>query len=565
MMIDVVQCARGSVLGLVVIALGWAQATAAQSVSYHGFDPFVLSAGSPPQVLFFAEVTGSPTRVTLDFNPGQLGAPTTFSLHDDGASGDRAAGDRIYSVQLPSAQILAAIRASDVQRVFVGFLNVSNGTTNVFRGNIFADVYTSGAGVFPIAQLSPTVQATSRLVNINDPAYFSGGDITHVTREFYRWFGDDYDFINLIYTPARFSNRNHFAVRNDVEGIGMARFNNSSTYGSLGRLQGISQFPIPDYFDGAETAHIHELAHQWVNFLNFAPLGTAIPHWPLSSMAGGVMGFSIGGTGGEGGNFACDVVDRSGQIVLNRRPDEPVFNDLELYLMGLLPASQVRQQIVFTDQTAALSLTCTGQTFTGAVTRLSANDVIAQYGARRPAAGDAPTRFRIATILVTRDGLASREAMWLYSWFADRAEWRAPLPIHSGFVKATGMPFYVATGQRASLDMRIGVAIPDFSILPTPGTVTTTAGTPVTFKINALPTGQAYAGDVSFSCADLPAHASCVFTPSHAAPNDRGAEVTLTIATRDASAAVSAGTHVIVVNGAADAVQHNTVVALTVR
>jgi hypothetical protein len=52
-------------------------------------------------------------------------------------------------------------------------------------------------------------------------------------------------------------------VRNDVLGTGLSVFDNSSTYGSKGRLQGISVFPISSLFDGAETAYQHELAHQW--------------------------------------------------------------------------------------------------------------------------------------------------------------------------------------------------------------------------------------------------------------------------------------------------------------
>ena len=119
----------------------------------------------------------------------------------------------------------------------------------------------------------------------------------------------------------------------------------------------------------------------------------------------------------------------------------------------------------------------------------------------------------LATILVTRDGLVSQEAMWLYSWFVDRAEWRAPVPIHSGFVKQTGMPFYVATGQRASLDMRVALAQADFSLLPTPGTAT--------FTISALPTRQAFDSDVSLSCVGLPARVMHVHARSRHAGRAR--------------------------------------------
>lgn len=556
---------QATVRRLLALAVLSAQPAAAQSVSYHSFEPPVLTAGGPAQVLFLAEVTGDPSRVTLDFSPGQVGAATPIDLHDDGRDGDRVAGDRVYSVLLPSANILNATKADDVHRVFVGFLNLFNGTTSVFRGNIFTDVYTSEAGRYPIAQLSPTIQATTRLVNIHDPAYFTSGDIARVTREFYRWFGDDYDFFDIVYHPARFQNRTHFRVKNEVDGIGISRTNNTAVYGSSGRLAGISQFPIPGYFDGAENGHIHELGHQWINYLGFAPFAVGIPHWPVSSMAGGVMGFSIGGTGGQGGTFACNVVDQNGTIVLNPRPNEPVYNDLELYLMGLLPPDQVRQQVVFVDEAGVLSRGCSGQTYTGAVTRVSAQDVIARYGSRNPPAGQAPARFRVATILVTRDGLAPREAMWLYSWFVDRAEWRAPVPIHSGFAKQIGMPFYVATGRRATLDMRVALAEPDFTMTPTPGTATVAAGAPATFTISTLPTRRSFDADVALSCGPLPSRASCSFSQPQVRPGADGADVILTVATQDPVTRTAPGTYVITVLGTAGSVQHATVVSLTVQ
>jgi hypothetical protein len=94
--------------------------------------------------------------------------------------------------------------------------------------------------------------------------------------------------------------------------------------------------------------------------------------------------------------------------------------------------------------------------FSGAATRLTVQDVIARVGPRVPAADAAPKRWRVATVLVTRDRLASPEAMWLYSHFALRAEGRSPVLTHPGLVTVLGMPFHVATGGRATLDTLIG-------------------------------------------------------------------------------------------------------------
>ncbi|MBZ5560719.1 MAG: hypothetical protein LAO77_25985 [Acidobacteriia bacterium] len=388
--------------------------------------------------MFEAAIAGDATRVYFEWSPGSpLAAnPPQLEMRDDGTGGDRRAGDGVYSVLLPSTDIVRARVADDVQRVFVGYLDVMNGSLHVLHGNIFASVYTSDVGTTPITQRSPTLQFTSRVVNIYDPSFFVDFSVSRIAQTFYQTFGDDYDFLNVISLPGRFLNRDHVAVKNDVDGIGLVRQDDSRSYGSAGRLKGVSRFPIDDFYDGAVTGYIHEMGHQWINFLNFSPLGQGIPHWPYSSMAGGVMGFSIGGQGGEGGDFACTAVSQNGVVRLLARDGEPVFSDFDLYLMELVPPAQVADGIVFADQTAAQQLRCAGQTFTGAVLPVSVQDVIARYGARRPSAGDAQSQFRAATILVSRDGLASQETMWLYSWLTARAERRSPVAVHEGFLKS---------------------------------------------------------------------------------------------------------------------------------
>jgi hypothetical protein len=527
---------RAATAGLVALALAAVPASA-QSVRFLKYTPAVLPANASGSLLIEVEISGTASRVNVDFAPAGT-ATTPIELRDNGAGGDRQAGDNTFTAQLPAAPILAALRVDDVHRVAIGFLNVFNPAgASVLRGNLFADVYASDAGTYPITRLSQFVQTTTKLVNIQDAAFFVSGDISHVTQEFYRWFGDDYDILNLIYEPQRFANRTHSAVKNAVSGIGLVLTDNSSRFGSAGRLQGYSEFPIPGFFDGAATGHIHELGHQWINFLNVSPFASGVPHWPKSSMASGIMGFSIGGTGGEGGEFPCTILDQNGTVVLNPRPDAPTYNDLDLYLMGLLPADQVRQQIVFADQAGVAQLTCTGQTFTGQVIRVSAQDVVAQFGPRNPPFPSAPTTIRMATILVTRDDIATQEQMWLYSWFADRGELRTRVATHEGFSKTLGQPFYVATGGRATLDMHLEPSqgeIPDFTLQPSPASRTVTAGSSASFTMSVTPTKSAFDGDVTFACGSLPAHAACVFSPTHVVPGTTAGQIGVTISTKDA-------------------------------
>jgi len=244
------------------------------------------------------------------------------------------------------------------------------------------------------------------------------------------------------------------------------------------------------------------------------------------------MGFSIGGAGGEGGDFRCRIVDEGGTVRLNSAPQETIFNDFDLYLMGLLEPAAAQPQIVLTGVTSPPA--CNGQVYTGAVTRVTAADIVAGAGQRVPNSAAAPRSFRSATILVSRDGLVSPETMWLYSWLTERAELRTSTPIHEGFSKATGNPFFVMTGGRATIDTLLS-SEPDFSLVPAQAAVTVTRGVPATFRISVMPTRASFDQPVTFACTTVPSPLACTFTPAQLTPGAAGADVTLTIATGQAA------------------------------
>ena len=457
-----------------------------------------------------------------------LDAGGTLEMKDDGTGGDRRAGDGVFTARVPAPAIVGALRPDDVQRVFVGFLNVFAGTTSVFRGNMFADVYTADIGTTTIAQLAPDVQATSRLVNLVDPLFLTDGNARRVAQAFYRYFDDGFDFLNIVSAPARFANRTHTIVRNDVDGIGLARSDQSSQFGSAGRLRGYTLFPIPGFYDGASTGYSHETGHQWINQLRRGVFAAGAPHWPVSTMATGTMGFSIGGAGGQGGDFRCKLVREDAGIRLTPVAEEPVFNDFDLYLMGLIDAGAVQPQLVLTGITTPPS--CNGQLYTGAATPVTVDTIIGEAGSRVPNSGGSPKSFRAATILVSRDGLVSREAMWLYSWLTERAELQTSTLIHEGFRKGIGNPFFVMTGGRATIDALL-TSGPDFRLIVGQAALTVPRGAPATFRLSVMPTRASFDQPVTFSCGTLPSSLTCTFAPAQLTPGAAGGDVTLTIST----------------------------------
>src|SRR5437870_13470252 len=85
------------------------------------------------------------------------------------------------------------------------------------------------------------------VVNVLMPSAFPSGissnlpDVRPLAPRFYRNFADDFDVLDIVFAgPSFFQNRFHFAVQNTVQGIGVGILNNAASYGSVGRLLGIS-------------------------------------------------------------------------------------------------------------------------------------------------------------------------------------------------------------------------------------------------------------------------------------------------------------------------------------
>jgi hypothetical protein len=521
---------------------------AQSSAVYLQFEPPVIDLPRTQSIVLRAKITGTPTRVVFERTFSSQSSGTQLDMRDDGSSPDRTASDGEYAVSISTAQLLPAFLASDVHRPFVGFLKAFSGNTELFRSNVFAEVFSAEIPLLPVITPAADVQHTLYVANIHDSAFFTDFDAQRIARRFYQFFQDSFDFLNVLYSPGHFRNRSHGTVRNDVTGIGIPLFDNSSAFGSAGRLMGMSLFPIPGLFDGVDTSYQHELGHQWINFLRRTPLEVSIPHWPVSSLASGIMGWST--LGGQGLNFPCFLTPVTGGVQLLRQTEAPVFTDLDLYLMGLLPANQVGQHIVITDQTLGNQILqqCNGQVLSTPFQPVTVGDVIAEHGPRVPDAGSSPKQFTVATIVVSKDGLLPPEALAFYSFFARRAEETRQVAFHSGFSKGLANPFRISTRGLGSLETELLQGGPDFTLSVSPPTHTATSGQPAGFTVTVASLGAPFGNAVTFSCSGLPSGASCAFSPVSATPGANPVTVDLRISAPASSALLWPQTNL---NGAA--------------
>jgi hypothetical protein len=273
-------------------------------------------------------------------------------------------------------------------------------------------------------------------------------------------FADAFDFVDIVFDTAYIANRFHVPVKNAVGGIGSLVintpspfFDNSGQYGSAGRLLGLNVFPSHNFFDGGERGQSHEIGHQWINFLPLPVLAAGNPHWPASTLASGTMGLSIASSN-VGGDYNCALTPTPGGLQAAPVTAPRVFNDLDLYLMGMIPPSQVATHYVFSNQSTALNVPCTGTLPYSMFAAVTIGDVIASAGARTPAYPNTKRDFTLAVIVIS-DTLLSAEAMAFYDWFAQRAEARTLLAEHVGLVASISAPFYLQTGERGTLTSRL--------------------------------------------------------------------------------------------------------------
>src|SRR5205085_1329333 len=139
-----------------------------------------------------------------------------LSLNDAGRDGDQVAGDRIYSLRLAAARIRGAARPGGVFRADVGAIRLYRDGRLISGSQyrVASNVWTAEIPRVEIQQLASGVQKSAHLVNFADSTYLARmiaapmGSTEErrlhgeVCQRCYRHFGDDFDFINIIYAAG---------------------------------------------------------------------------------------------------------------------------------------------------------------------------------------------------------------------------------------------------------------------------------------------------------------------------------------------------------------------------
>jgi hypothetical protein len=277
----------------------------------------------------------------------------------------------------------------------------------------------------------------------------------------YKQIPDQFDFVTLFsnfeLTPVPGAQAFTIVTQNDVQGIGdpsgsgKSIFRDNKKYGSAKSLQAITYFgnlheypanpndPLPDTSTSLMQMLAHETAHRWLAYIKVlrdgqrtnALLGRDNVHWSFF--------FNSSGSFLEGNQ----IVQRSSNSFVTSIPFTG-YSNLDLYLMGLIPADQVTDTY-YVDAPSQFSPSYTfspqsgpeaNVRFRGTTVPVRIADVIAANGERKPDAISSKKDFRNLFVLITKKETPATEAETNYL----------------DMVRAAWEPFFhKATGEKATI------------------------------------------------------------------------------------------------------------------
>ncbi|MFC1720341.1 hypothetical protein ACFL00_04290 [Pseudomonadota bacterium] len=412
---------------------------------YWTFDPLVISSSGTQNVSLHVQTDGPVPKVKLVLANGSV-----KQLVSEG-------GGKFSIILLP-ADTLHAQWQKYVKRNYVGQLDLGGG--EVYPLSIGVD-----DGSIPevsVLDLDETTRISPRIVNFLIPGVNPAQvNLAEVTRLFYQHFPDEFDFINIVTTAADSRGSYFINVSNSTLGLGLELFDRTSTFGSSGRLEGIVGIPNPMHLDLASSEYLRMLGYNWMNYSQHPYLAGATPHWPISTLANGIMGYQDQRSD-EFRPFPYYIQKEwvgffplawwTGDYILKTKSSPPFFNYMEQYLMGLIPASQVPSNFILKNQNQAICNLCK---LKGPVVTFDIDHLQSDLGSRVPDAATSRKNFRVATIVVSNDRLLSPQEIRHFDFMAERGEATGELPYSKDDITGFTNPFRTATSKKGTLEALI--------------------------------------------------------------------------------------------------------------
>ncbi|MGB7843496.1 MAG: hypothetical protein WBL21_11935 [Salinimicrobium sp.] len=223
------------------------------------------------------------------------------------------------------------------------------------------------------------------------------GDYALVTNKVYEYFKDDFDFIFIFADEDERPDGQPYgtnrSVKLDIDGLGGLLYDDTSTYGSAGRLKSILYLPLIRYVQNGPF--LHEISHHWAN-KDFVP-STVNHHWGYSSAGGQLGGFDELVDLGNG-SYLGKLKGEDGFGTVANGGNSVGYSNAEMYLMGLIPASDLEVIQVAENPENAEGV---GMFTADKITSYTPAFLIDKHGERSPSFNDSQKEFKAITVIIS--------------------------------------------------------------------------------------------------------------------------------------------------------------------
>jgi hypothetical protein len=356
-------------------------------------------------------------------------------LRDDGLGGDRVAGDRIYTSERCRYRAEIPIYNWDSNIVWgvyvehLGSLTVfeTNGAANPFLIPPSVAVLDTNVPAVETVMLSSNIQVSAHVINMvttnreAQRALRLAAGATGLAQSLYKVLPDAFDFIAFFttdhiesspYTASpNFVSGIFYPVSADYSGTGYGPFNNTFSYGSSGRLKGVTFFDAMHRGIGNSHNAAHEIMHQWSAYTSLS-LGISVsgghysPHCGIGSLLGGLW----------------KPVATNSSIIRACWPTYYEAPPLDKYMMGLVSTSAVSPLYVSSNINV---IPCDG-----AVTNLrplvTISNIVAIHGVRTPGPASSQKKFSIGFTIGSHNRLLNATEMTFFDRMAEH--FTKPIP-----------------------------------------------------------------------------------------------------------------------------------------
>lgn len=270
-------------------------------------------------------------------------------------------------------------------------------------------------------------------------------DFSKITKKVYSHFEDEFDFIFILSTendqPSGLYYGVSYTAQNDVEGIGGNLYNGTAKYGSAGKLKSVIHMPKTEYIKNGPF--LHEILHYWGNydFIETQESG----HWGFSSVGGQLGGFDELIANG-GNTYIGKLNGEEGFGTFANGGNSIPYSNAELYVMGLIGAEELNDIKIAKNA----KTTKYGEFTADEIITLTANDIVAKHGARKPSVINSQKAFNAIVVVISKSVLSNEKMKKIEDNIENFSRISAPDASWSNTYN-----FWQATKEKATLNMEL--------------------------------------------------------------------------------------------------------------